>query len=151
MSLSIMRQVERMRVRWPDFRVVVRNRRFACWKGTLRPLAQIYWIQISLLRIRHGGTRADEIREEVRVIDPLLRRRAENPQEQVPHVYSIPGDPERLRLCLYDPEKTEWHAGCVVANTIVPWTIDWLACYEGWLATGRWVGGGRHPDGTFDV
>ena len=31
-----------------------------------------------------------------------------------------------------------------VARIIVPWTIDWLACYEGWLATGEWTGGGRH-------
>ena len=30
--------------------------------------------------------------------------------------------------------------------TIVPWTIDWLACYEGWLATGEWAGGGIHTD-----
>lgn len=151
MSLSIMRQIERMRARWPDFRVVERNRRLACWEGTIRPLSQSYRIQISLHRLRQHWPSVDLLREDVRVIDPLLRRRAEDPQRQIPHVYSVPGDPERPRLCLHDPETNEWHAGCVVANTIVPWTIDWLGCYEGWLATGRWAGGGRHPDGTFDV
>ena len=151
MSLSIMQQVERMRIRWPDFRVVERNRRFACWEGPLRPLTQSYRIRINLHRTRRRGPGVDVLREDVRVIDPLLRHRAEDPQGQIPHVYSSADDPKRPQLCLHDPEKNEWHAGCVVAYTIVPWTIDWLACYEGWLATGRWAGGGRHPDGTFDV
>jgi hypothetical protein len=25
----------------------------------------------------------------------------------------------------------------LIALTTVPWAADWLACYEGWLATGR--------------
>ena len=49
-------------------------------------------------------------------------------------------------LCLYDPDAGEWHPGMSIARTIIPWTIDWLACYEGWLATGEWTGGGHHPD-----
>lgn len=32
-----------------------------------------------------------------------------------------------------------------LSQTIVPWSADWLACYELWLMTGRWTGGGRHP------
>ncbi|WP_244438191.1 hypothetical protein [Afipia birgiae] len=31
-----------------------------------------------------------------------------------------------------------------IASTTVPWALDWLACYELWLMTGRWTGGGRH-------
>ena len=151
MSLSVMEQIRRMHTRWPDFRVVERNSSFACWEGTVQPLSQSYQIRISLTRDRQGGRAADMLREDVRVIDPLLRRRAADPKVPIPHIYSIPDDPERPRLCLHDPETNEWHAGRVVAGTIVPWTIDWLACYEGWLATGRWAGGGRHPDGTFDV
>ena len=151
MSLSIMRQVERMRVRWPGFRVVERDRRSACWEGQLRPLSQRYGVRISLRRRCCRAQRVDILQESVRVVDPVLRRRAEDPRGPIPHVYLNPEDPERPSLCLYDPETNEWHAGCTVANTIVPWTIDWLACYEGWLATGRWAGGGKHPDGTFDV
>lgn len=151
MSLSIRRQVDRMRIRWPDFKLVERNRQFARWTGTLQPLSQGYRIQISLGRIRRGQSGADLVREDVRVVDPLLQRRSEDPDGQIPHVYSVPGDPKRPRLCLHDPEQAEWHGGRYVADTIVPWTIDWLACYEGWLVTGRWVGGGRHPDGTIDL
>jgi len=151
MSLSIARQVDRMRVRWPGFRVVDRGRRFACWEGQLRPLSQRYRVLVSLLRGRCPGQHADLLWPNVWVVDPVLRCRAEDPHGQIPHVYPNPEDPDRPSLCLYDPETNEWHAGSVVANTIVPWTIDWLACYEGWRATGRWAGGGRHSDGTFDA
>ena len=47
-------------------------------------------------------------------------------------------------LCLFDPDREQWCASDLIADTTVPWTVDWLACYEGWLATGRWHGGGRH-------
>lgn len=33
-----------------------------------------------------------------------------------------------------------------IANTIIPWTIEWLYYYELWLATGEWLGGGDHPE-----
>ena len=26
----------------------------------------------------------------------------------------------------------------------VPWTIEWLAAYEGWRTTGQWTASGRH-------
>ena len=55
--------------------------------------------------------------------------------------------PEQPVLCLYDPLKREWRPVDAISDTIVPWTIDWLACYEVWLATGRWTGG-RKASGT---
>lgn len=34
-----------------------------------------------------------------------------------------------------------------LADTIIPWTLDWLMHYEFWLATGKWRGGGvEHGD-----
>ena len=48
----------------------------------------------------------------------------------------------------------------LIADTIVPWTCEWLVHYEIWFATGEWHGGGegleeeqgndRSPDGTRD-
>jgi len=40
-----------------------------------------------------------------------------------------------------------------LAETTVPWAARYLYFYEGWLLTGKWSGGGRHPtqeelDGT---
>uniref|UniRef100_UPI0031016DE1 hypothetical protein n=1 Tax=Neorhizobium sp. EC2-8 TaxID=3129230 RepID=UPI0031016DE1 len=31
-----------------------------------------------------------------------------------------------------------------ISKKIVPWTLDWLACYEDWLLSGIWHGGGQH-------
>ena len=82
----------------------------------------------------------------VLVTDPVLRRRSQSPEEAIPHIYLNP-EP-RLRdfpfLCLYHPPSEEWHGGKAAAKTIIPWTIEWLVCYEGWLATGQWTGGGIH-------
>ena len=32
-----------------------------------------------------------------------------------------------------------------IADTIVPWTAEWLVYYEIWLMTGEWYGGGDWP------
>ena len=34
----------------------------------------------------------------------------------------------------------------LIADTIVPWTCEWLIHYEIWLATGEWHGGGEEPN-----
>ncbi len=40
----------------------------------------------------------------------------------------------------YDPREAEWGPGHSIAETIIPWAVSWLACYEGWRATGEWTG-----------
>jgi hypothetical protein len=40
----------------------------------------------------------------------------------------------------------------LIANTLVPWTSEWLAYYEAWLTTGgEWLGGGVHDEATGNV
>lgn len=144
-SLTICKQVELMRQRWPYFRVINRTGRLVRWEGRLRPLSQMYAVQIAFYRERKKGNAELPLVPYVTVIDPLLRRRTEKPEEPIPHHYQNRNCPERPFLCLYDRAAREWHPRKSIAHTIVPWTIDWLACYEGWLATGEWTGGGRHP------
>jgi hypothetical protein len=56
----------------------------------------------------------------------------------LPHVYSN-GD-----LCLYLPGQ--WKESMFLAETILPWTSQWLLYYELWLITGHWMGTGHdHP------
>jgi hypothetical protein len=74
-------------------------------------------------------------------LEPQWRAREEAP---LPHVFFDAKDITLSALCLFDPDKAEWDPNDLIADTTVPWTVDWLACYEGWLATGRWHGGGRH-------
>ena len=81
---------------------------------------------------------------QVQVLSPVLEKRPEDPEEPIPHHYFNLGNPSHPILCLYDPRKKEWAPSDYIAETILPWTINWLACYEGWRATGEWRGGGSH-------
>lgn len=135
--LTTWEQVERMRKQWPGFRLLNRTRSEVAWTGELRPLCQTHAVRVEYRR--------DLARLRVTVVNPLLRRRHEAPDKSIPHVYWNKKRRELPFLCLYDPVAREWHPGRAIAWTIIPWTIDWLACYEGWLATGEWTGGGRHP------
>lgn len=57
----------------------------------------------------------------------------------LPHVYAL------NTLCLFLGNR-EWHESIPIADTLVPWTSQWLLFYELWLATGgEWLGEGEHP------
>ena len=127
-----------MRHGWPNFRSIRISNSSATWRGDLRPLSQSYRVEVTIWR-------SSARQPHVTVIDPILRTRPGSPVEAIPHHYANPRCPTRPLLCLYDPAEFLWHCGFPAAATIIPWTVDWLACYEGWLATGEWTGGGRHP------
>jgi hypothetical protein len=81
----------------------------------------------------------------VRILSPKLVPRFDAPEEApLPHVFFDKEDLSLSPLCLFDPMTNEWTHDDLIARTTVPWAADWLACYEGWAATGRWYGGGRH-------
>ena len=143
-KLTTWDQVESMRRTWPEFRVLQRRRRVVSWVGRLQPLCRTYTVCVMYRREPEVGIVAGFLPCVV-VIDPLVHGRDDAPGEPIPHHYPNPEYRELPFLCLYDPDAGEWHPGMAIARTIVPWTIDWLACYEGWLATGEWTGGGRHP------
>ena len=82
----------------------------------------------------------------VTVLSPKLVCRLVEPTTPVPHVYKNDKNPDLPLLCLYDPAEKEWDHNMLVAETIIPWSIEWLACYELWHVDGVWVGGGRHPE-----
>ena len=70
------------------------------------------------------------------VEDPEIEDQAD---ERVPHRYRDGS------LCLYLPGTGEWKRDMFLADTILPWTSEWLLHYELWLATSEWHGGGIHP------
>lgn len=63
--------------------------------------------------------------------------------EKIPHVY--PWNGSGTRLCLWWPKGREWSAQFKVAETLIPWTAEWLYYFELWLLTMTWEGGGEHP------
>lgn len=69
-------------------------------------------------------------RPRVKVLTPVLETRL---REALPHVY--PGD----ELCLYYRDEFVGSEN-FIADTIVPWTSEWLYFYEYWMSTGSWLG-----------
>ena len=63
--------------------------------------------------------------------------------EDFPHNYGIDSENNMVQICLY--RYREFTKDKFLANTIIPWTVEWLYFYEIWLATGEWCGGGEHP------
>ncbi len=146
MTLSIQAQMERMRRAWPDFSVLDALDFNVSWEGPLRPLAKRYIVRVSMCfgkQLSNAVIRGYAPR--ITVVDPLLRQRPEQPEEPIPHIYPNRCSPDRPILCVYLPGSGEWSWRDAIADTTIPWAIDWLACYEGWLATGEWAGGGVHP------
>jgi hypothetical protein len=81
----------------------------------------------------------------VRILSPKLKPNFLALEEApLPHVYFDVDDLPNSPLCLFDPRTDRWSHDDFIALTTIPWAADWIACYEGWLATGRWFGGGRH-------
>lgn len=136
--LSVWKQVQAIRHQHPTFETLERTRDRARWQGIVRPFEAEYRVHI-LLDIQRIPCRI-----EVTVVEPKLRHRNCNPNEPIPHIYKNRTHPDLPILCLFDPQEDDWGNHKSIANTIIPWTIEWLACYEGWLATGEWTGGGRH-------
>ncbi len=137
---TTMTQVRHMRVKWPEFRVKHRDRQQAIWEGELRPFHKTYTVSV-IVRFAPPGPGAPN--PLVMVLNPRLCGRNERPDEAIPHVYDNPWNPLLPLLCLFHPPTDRFDPRRQsAADTVIPWTIDWLACYEGWLATGRWVGGG---------
>lgn len=137
-ALSSDAQIASMKQVWPGFKLRGRRAGSIRWVGQVRPQFQTYRIEII-----HYALRTPE----VRVLSPDLARLPDNEEGQLPHVYPPASDPT---LCLFDPKADEWDHSMLISRTIVPWSLDWLACYELWLMTGKWTGGDRHPTPSTD-
>jgi hypothetical protein len=147
MVRTIEAQIDAMATVWPGLVFVGRDGDVALWRGPVRPLLQTYLIEIvyraprliEMLDPRH-------LQPQVSVLDPGLRPRPGDPEGKLPHVYYGPDG--EVTLCLIDPDASDWSPADLLAETTVPWTIEWLAAYEGWRATGRWTASGRHVETT---
>lgn len=107
------------------------NQNSLIWKYTLvpSPLSCSYEIKLSYVIGKHPN---------VYVVSPTL---ALYPGEtKLKHVY----DTKKQWLCIYYRKSREWNCSMHIADTVIPWTCEWLLHYECWLATGVWHGGGIH-------
>lgn len=147
--MSMAEQIARMRQLYPAFKILFNGGWHVVWEGPLRPLAQTYVVRVERVMHRVIGDLqiSGTYSANVTLVSPELElSTVAAPGEDTPHLYWNERNPRRSRLCLFDPATAEWTSDMAIAETIVPWTIDWLASYEGWRATGEWTGGGRHPE-----
>ncbi|MFC2087086.1 hypothetical protein ACFLSA_02855 [Bacteroidota bacterium] len=129
-KLNIFVQAAKIKKCFPDSKVTTTSNKLI-WKGTLKPtpLSDSYDIKLEYKIGFHPC---------IYVINKKLEF---YPGEKtLPHVYST----EKQWLCIYYRKAREWTSQQLIADTIIPWTSEWLYQYEFWLATGNWFGRGIH-------
>lgn len=146
--LTIEDEISEMRRQWPGFRATAVGDFLVVFTGTLSPLGTPYQVRIIYgPKLFLGRLCMRNFRPRVQILQPKLVDRHPETEWPVPHLYANDNAPDLPLLCLYFPPNGEFQRGRTsIAESIVPWTAEWLACYEMWLATGNWTGGGRHPE-----
>lgn len=145
--LTIQEQDRRIRQVFPAFKQTLNANWMAVWEGPLTPIMRRYRVRVVYFRRRFfDGWSLENDYAAVQVVDPVIGLDPRGTGQLPPHIYLNRNDPQCPRLCLYDPKEKLWTPEEHIADTIIPWTIDWLFFFEGWLATGTWEGGGRHPE-----
>lgn len=131
-TVSIRQQGTFVQRLWPNFKYRVERGKLICG-GIIQPTAvsRPYRVRVEY--------RAKQ-RPQVWVEDPVLRRRQASPDQPIPHTFNS-RDPGREQPCLY---YKDWRSDRLLAHTIIPWLYEWLAFYELWHLTGKWLGGGIH-------
>lgn len=147
MPLSVARQDRRIRELYPKFRLVLDCGFMGVWEGPLTPISKTYTIRITYLayNVFDGFVLGNPI-ESVVVLDPPVGRDPRGTGERAQHVYYWDRHPDFPRLCLHDPLATDWNWNMPIAESLIPFAIDWLLWHEDWVATGLWRGKGRHPE-----
>lgn len=145
MIRNIDAQIADMKRLWPQFSLVARSDSTAVWRGGLKPLLQTFAIEIGYRApLMVERLDAGVLQPQVSILSPRLRPRSGDPEGQLPHVYYRQDG--SVMLCMLDPEAGDWSPADSLAETTVPWIIEWLAAYEGWRATGKWTASGRHVE-----
>jgi hypothetical protein len=96
-----------------------RERTGGYWIGYLKPTAESFRYKVKI--------KYHPYQPKVHVLEPEILKFA-------PHRY---GDQS---LCLYHPNDSSFDGDKLIADTIIPWTSEWLYFYEIWLEEGVWWG-----------
>lgn len=146
--ISLDEQARAMRALWPGFNAVPGiGPGTVAWFGDLTGFERTFHLFVQYGLPIPGRRELHRVMPEVRVLRPrLVPNWAAAEEAPLPHVYvdkdDVPGSP----LCLFDPRLGEWDGSLLIARTTIPWAERWLWNYELWEATGRWHGGGTHPE-----
>lgn len=131
-TLSLIDQLIVLKIAYPEANAYI-HRGVLYWNGKLCPsqLSRTYNVKLKYKLKKH----------------PIVTVSGENLKKlddpNFPHVFNIDLEKWLIEICLYYNE--EFNSQMLLADTIIPWTVEWLYYYEIWLATGNWYGGGKHP------
>lgn len=130
-DISLVSQASRLRSFFPNSTCSIKSN-VLFWKGYLKPseLSLTYYVKIVYKREKHPN---------VYVLKPKPLEFAKG-KTKLEHVYNT----KQQHLCIYYKRADEWDGRKLIADTIIPWTSEWLLHYELWVATGIWHGGGIH-------
>lgn len=131
-DIRLFDQMMTLRVSYPSASCELRKGTLY-WRGKVKPtpLSREYNVTLT-----YDETQAPKVwvsGEDLQKID----------DEDFPHNYGVDSENNMVQICLY--RHREFTKDKFLANTIIPWTVEWLYFYEIWLATGEWCGGGEHP------
>lgn len=145
---SLASQIDSMKRLWPMFDATRGlSPGSVVWFGQLKGLERSFFISVEYGVPMPEDQSLFRFFPVIRVLRPALKLNWNASEEApLPHVYFERPDVRLSPLCLFDPGAGEWNPGMSIADTTLPWAARWLACYEIWEATGRWVGGGRHAE-----
>ncbi len=120
--MTVIQQAVRLKLKFPNQRQPAIRRGRLAWSVKLQPtpMSVTYTAHLSYEHRR---------RPRVTIVSPELPTR---PGEPLPHVY------EGNELCLYYGNEFNG-SDDYIAETIVPWTSEWLMYYEMWFTTGDWL------------
>ena len=131
-----------VRFRYPQMRVVVGGPSLIIWEGELAGFSRTYTVRIFWPRFAPDPSlQLTYDTPRVFVLGGVLQSRS--PEEPVPHRY--PDGAVGQRICCWDPQTDDWRWNKAIASTVIPYAEQWLASYEMWRLTGRWLSPGRHP------
>lgn len=134
-------QIHLVRERYPELKVVCGWPWLVIWEGPVRSFARTYLVRIFWHRFWPGDFEVPNPNPQIVVLDPPLQDR---PDERIPHMYRRSGRTDRV--CGWDPAADDWDFTKPVADTIIPFIVQWLCSYEIWRVTGDWPAPGRHPE-----
>lgn len=134
-NIRLFDQMMTLRAAYPSASCELRNGTLF-WFGKVKPTSLSREYNVALTYSNSQVPKVWVIGEELQKID----------DPNFPHKYEVDPPNNMVRICLY--RYREFTKDKFLANTIIPWTVEWLYFYEIWLATGTWCGGGEHPTNT---
>jgi len=133
-----------MKHAWPSFKHRLMPGGFSFWQGQVCPYQRTYEIGV-------WWVAASPLKPWVFLIDPELTPRDGGTFEEIPHLLFCDENPKLSGLCLFDPDGNEWSNKQLIADTTLPWALEWLQHYEFWHFDGVWRGKSVGPESVAEI